>query len=195
MPMDDKLRIYWSPVAALKGTARSVVEELAARALAALGVPGPVRFGRDTHGKPFLPDDPKRHFNGSHSGGIAVCAFWRRPLGIDLQQVSAKPQAQAIARRVMHPREAAQLAASADPERLFFRLWAQKEAVMKATGDGFALPMNRFEVRWAGGRAQVVGAGLSGWTLAPVPGFPGFEAWVCVRGAVPEMVVQALPPQ
>ena len=189
----DKLMIYWAPAASLKGTAHSVIEELAARALRDQGVVPPVRFGRAAHGKPFLPDDPHRHFNGSHSGGIAVCAFWERPLGIDLQQVSAKPRAQAIARRLMHPNEVARLAASADAERLFFRFWAQKEAVMKATGDGFALPMNRFEVRQTGGSAQVVGVGLSDWTLAPVPGFPGFEVWVCVRGTVPAMTVRALP--
>ena len=64
---------------------------------------------------------------------------------------------------------------------------------MKATGDGFALPMNRFEVRQTGGGAQVVGVGLSDWTLAPVPGFPGFEVWVCVRGTVPAMTVRTLP--
>jgi phosphopantetheinyl transferase len=189
----DKLMIYWAPAASLKGTAHSAIEALAARVLQSRGEVPPVRFGRGIHGKPFLPEDPKRHFNGSHSGRIAVCAFWKRPLGIDLQQVSAKPRALAIARWLMHPNEAARLAASADPERLFFRLWAQKEAVMKATGDGFALPMNRFEVRRTDGGAQVVGAGLSGWTLAPVPGFPGFEAWVCVRGAVPAMAVRALP--
>ncbi|WP_329886308.1 4'-phosphopantetheinyl transferase family protein [Pseudoramibacter faecis] len=189
----DKLMIYWAPAVSLKGTAHSVIEELAARVLRDQDVVSPVRFGRAAHGKPFLPDDPRRHFNGSHSGGIAVCAFWERPLGIDLQKVSARPRAQAIARRLMHPNEGMRLAASADAERLFFRLWAQKEAVMKATGDGFALPMNRFEVRQTGEGAQVVGAGLSGWTLAPVPGFPGFEAWVCVRGAVPAMAVRALP--
>ena len=45
----DKLMIYWAPAASLKGTAHSVIEELAARALSFLAVvtAGATAYRRD----------------------------------------------------------------------------------------------------------------------------------------------------
>ena len=97
-------------------------------------------------GKPCFPALPDFHFSLSHSGEMAMCAASDRPLGCDLER--GQRYDPRIAARFFHPDEAAWLRALPEERQPdgFLRLWTLKESYMKATGLGFALPMDGFAV-------------------------------------------------
>ena len=89
-----------------------------------------VRVGE--HGKPYLRYSPEIHFNISHCRNGVACAISEMEIGIDIQDV--RPYDARIARRVCTDAELESLAACEYPERLFCRLWTQKESYAKANG-------------------------------------------------------------
>jgi 4'-phosphopantetheinyl transferase len=117
---------------------RYVVAHGAARMIlgARLGIaPDRLTWARGRHGKPTLVGLDV-HVNLSHSGEFTAIAMASgRPVGIDIQTVMPSLDTVAMAWRFFAPAEAAEVAgagtASAD---LFARLWARKEAVIKAAG-------------------------------------------------------------
>jgi 4'-phosphopantetheinyl transferase len=130
-------------------------------------------------------------FNVSHSGGVALLAFTRkREIGVDVEEVRANSDLEAIARRFFSAHEQKQLAALSPEARVeaFFRCWTRKEAYIKATGDGLSLPLSRFDVSLAPGntdallatRPDVSEAGR--WRVQEVPAGAGYAAALCVRG-------------
>jgi 4'-phosphopantetheinyl transferase len=80
-------------------------------------------------GKPYLPDFPHIHFNISHSGNYVVCAFSESPVGIDIQTIMTYKEK--IARRVLSPEKVRKIEESNNPDLLFTRYWAEKEALLK----------------------------------------------------------------
>lgn len=76
-------------------------------------------------------------FSLSHSGDYALLAVSDAPLGADIQQV--RPVSPGLLRKLARPEE---LAAGME----FFTLFTRKEAMMKASGLGFALPPRTFSV-------------------------------------------------
>ena len=89
-------------------------------------------FEYNEHGKPFLPDGP--YFSISHcKEGIAV-AVDDEPIGIDIEGIRRVDQE--LVARVMNKDEQALISSSKEPERMFTRLWTQKEAIVKAQGVG-----------------------------------------------------------
>jgi 4'-phosphopantetheinyl transferase len=108
-------------------------------------------FAQGPHGKPFAVVDgtPARvEFNVSHSAGRGLIAIARGPVGVDLEFLARAADFHLIARGVLTPSEQAALSqrAGAEQARLFYRLWTQKEALIKATGRGFACPPRGFAV-------------------------------------------------
>jgi 4'-phosphopantetheinyl transferase len=94
--------------------------------------------------KPFLPDTDV-DFNIAHSGEYVVVALSETAgVGVDLEQElpleTRDFQAQLTAD------EQWRLSQAAEPPLLFYTYWTQKEAVLKATGQGMSIPMNSFEV-------------------------------------------------
>ena len=72
-------------------------------------------------------------FNLSHSGSLVACALTKTGrVGVDIE-VIRPVQAAALLRRILSPRE--DTPAQTD-DQTFFRLWTQKEAVIKAEGNG-----------------------------------------------------------
>ncbi len=96
-------------------------------------------------GKPFIDGLDGLHFNLSHSGGIAMIGVSPIPVGEDIERIDEKVDIDDVAISVFRRSERDYLAAIPHPQRrdAFFRLWARKEAYLKATGNGFssALPM------------------------------------------------------
>ena len=149
---------------------------LAAHALARLvlatsaGVaPGALVFDRTCrcgaqHGKPVLPDGPG--FSFSHAGDLVGVAV--RPdgaVGLDVEQVRAVADLDALAEHVCSPAESAR--GAVDPAA-FFRLWTRKEALVKATGEGLASPMTAITL-------AADGAAVARWTG---PGAPAGPMWL-----------------
>ena len=92
-------------------------------------------------------------FNVSHSAPHGLIAFAsrgrpRRRLGIDAEVWRPDRDFDGIGRAVFGPEERAALEAARGDHKIpvFYRLWALKEALIKALGTGFTLHPSRFEV-------------------------------------------------
>lgn len=94
--------------------------------------------------KPFLPDSTIR-FNISHSGTIAVCALAdENEIGIDIELIY--PIEAGDFRSQMTTGEWQRINDSSDKLSAFYKYWTQKEALIKAHGNGLSLPLPSFEV-------------------------------------------------
>lgn len=100
--------------------------------------PAPIAYVYGKEGKPYFRDLPF-YFNLSHSGDYVLCAVSSAEIGTDIQQHCGK-NVERLARRFFTEREAAALEQAGEEretrERLFYRLWARKEAYGKLTGKG-----------------------------------------------------------
>ncbi|WP_308167436.1 4'-phosphopantetheinyl transferase superfamily protein [Catellatospora tritici] len=114
---------------------RFVVAHGALRHIAAaqLGVrPEHIRWRRGPHGKPELPGGPQ--LNLSSSGDLVAVAVSRlRPVGVDVQRLPSRADPVRMAARYYTAEEATYVA-EADSAARFARLWARKEACVKAAG-------------------------------------------------------------
>lgn len=102
-------------------------------------------------GKPYFPAYPDFHYNISHSGSYAVCAFCDQPVGIDLQKIPEDPRrVLLIAKRFFSGEEQEalrELQGKNETEamcRLFCRYWTARESYIKLTGRGLAEPFGNF---------------------------------------------------
>jgi 4'-phosphopantetheinyl transferase len=145
-------------------------------------------------GKPSLGEGAGSsiEFNLAHSQGLALLAVARgRRVGIDVEQVRALADADGIVDRFFSRREAEAyraLPAGGRPEA-FFRCWTRKEAYIKAIGEGFSLPLERFAVTLGPeeppqlidveGRPGEAGR----WSLRDLAAGPGFAAAIAVEGS------------
>ena len=86
------------------------------------------------HGKPSIIGRPDLHFSLSHCREAAICVLSDRPVGIDIESVGRYNEC--LVRYTMNDEEMAQILASNRPDIAFTRLWTQKEAVVKCTGEG-----------------------------------------------------------
>jgi 4'-phosphopantetheinyl transferase len=74
----------------------------------------------------------------AHSHELAVFAFsLNSPIGIDIEKHRSSIEIMDIAKRIMTAHELNCLEDVTDKEVLFFDIWARKEAIIKATGEGF----------------------------------------------------------
>lgn len=83
------------------------------------------------HGKPYI--EGFRSFSISHTGSIWAVLFADRECGLDIQ-LSRKCDPCAIAGRFFAPQDAAEVAGSDHACETFFRIWARREALVKALG-------------------------------------------------------------
>lgn len=100
------------------------------------------------HGKPFV-DGGAVFFNLSHSGDWIVVAVADVEVGVDVELARLDVDVLEIAPTVFTPAERAALGLLTDETArrcAFYRLWARKEAVLKAWGTGFSLDSKRVEV-------------------------------------------------
>lgn len=128
---------------------RSFLRLLLAQRLGA--EPRGLRFRYGTRGKPSLATGTGHlQFNLAHSGTLAVCALGRGggEIGVDIERVRPISNAEGVARRVLSPREVAQLESLPEPARLraFYEAWTRKEAFLKALGCGMDRSLESFEV-------------------------------------------------
>jgi 4'-phosphopantetheinyl transferase len=114
--------------------------------------PDNLDFRYNDFGKPCLADDVNERglqFNVSHSGELILVALSaNRRIGVDVERVRKDLNIDGIAERFFSSREQADLAALPVDLRhdAFFRCWSQKEAFIKARGEGLSLPLDSFDV-------------------------------------------------
>jgi len=113
--------------------------------------PSAIQFALGPCGKPYLamPNVPKIEFNISHSHGLMVFAFSRKHvLGVDVELIDPSVPNKELIETVFTASEREYLY-SLPPEQLakgFFTAWTRKEALIKATGQGFSADLQSFSV-------------------------------------------------
>lgn len=123
---------------------RASLAELTGRA------PQDWRFSVGAHGKPeaiCLPGEPALRVNLSHTRGQAVVGLsLGHELGVDVEWLARDNATAEIAERFFAPAECAFLRARppCEAREVFFAFWTLKEAYIKATGKGLALPLDAF---------------------------------------------------
>jgi 4'-phosphopantetheinyl transferase len=96
------------------------------------------------YGRPYIQGLPD--FNISHSGNhvLLACDPFSR-IGIDIEEV--RPIRHEDFRFQMTENEWLRIDTAPDPLAAFYTYWTQKEAVIKAHGNGLSLPLKSFEVQ------------------------------------------------
>lgn len=136
---------------ALWARGRGILRELLGRYLSR--DPRDLRLEAQAGGRPWLAEGSRRapaaapcasqselSFSLSHSGRLAIYAFARAPVGVDIELVGRPRDEVALAIRAFGPAEAARLASLEPKERQreFLRSWVRLEARLKRRGTGFA---------------------------------------------------------
>ncbi len=159
--------------------------------------PADLSFAYGPQGKPFLPDGPA--FNLADCKDDVLVAIAppgappTLPLGVDIERLRTVPDADGIAERFFAPAEHAAFQAVPEPLRAqaFLNGWTRKEAVIKATGAGLSMPLDRFAVELTPGNPSrllwmdpSLGEGLAeDWSLFDLEPAPDRVAALAVRGA------------
>jgi 4'-phosphopantetheinyl transferase len=142
-----------------------------------LGVtPATLGYERGPGGKPRLHGD-ELQFNLSHSEQLALLAVTRGlAVGVDVQAPHPAASKPWFAKRICTPREYERWLSDPRPEHLL-RLWARKEATLKARGEGSYVAVSDIDVL----DDEVEG----GWRCLDValPQAAGYHAAVTVRDA------------
>jgi 4'-phosphopantetheinyl transferase len=116
---------------------RAALRRILARYLAI--EPHDVTFRVGPQGRPEIAGDDVR-FSLARSGGLALIAVSREPVGADLERIQPRPGLADLAAARFPAREAARVAAGCcgAPPLSFYRHWVAKEAYLKAVGLGLA---------------------------------------------------------
>ncbi|STY29776.1 phosphopantetheinyl transferase [Legionella wadsworthii] len=107
-----------------------------------------LEFSYNSHGKPEITNGAKLQFNLSHTEDLALLAVGKGfPLGVDVEKYSARPYV-GIAKSLFSDQEFDEFikVPLALRPAIFFHVWAQKEALIKACGLGLSYPTKNFSV-------------------------------------------------
>lgn len=140
-----------------------------------------IQIGLGDHNKPYLiaPTHPAIKFNLSHSNDEVVYAFTlNADIGVDIEKRKTEFN-QAIAERYFSEHENAELAKLPlnEQHHAFYRLWARKEAIVKALGSGLTQPLSSFTVA-AHDINETVECQAKTWSLAPLSILPDYASAV-----------------
>jgi 4'-phosphopantetheinyl transferase len=151
--------------------------------------PHEVEICSGSNGKPYVVDrahETRLQFSMSHSAGMAVFAFGLSgEIGVDIERISGFPEMREFAAMNFTPAEIQELGCCPENMRIeaFFKLWVRKEAVLKASGDGLAIPLNCVDVSGLAGGDEMwsvrrIKGDASGreFRLTDVAAPPGFAA-------------------
>ncbi|MBX2838518.1 MAG: 4'-phosphopantetheinyl transferase superfamily protein, partial [Gammaproteobacteria bacterium] len=99
-------------------------------------------------GKPYISNGP--HFNQSHSNNTLLLALTEHcELGVDVEEVDRKINPWDLSKTCFSKMEQSELNTIDNSEaahQAFIRGWTRKEAVIKALGGGFSIPLKDFSV-------------------------------------------------
>jgi 4'-phosphopantetheinyl transferase len=115
-------------------------------------------------------------------------------------RVCPRPTLLDMADRFFAPAEAARIRALPVEHRqeAFFHVWTRKEAFIKATGQGLAFGLDRFEVAVPPDEPvrvrHVEGDDAAAWSLLPLSPAAGYVAALAIRGPAPAVEVRPWPP-
>jgi phosphopantetheinyl transferase len=143
-------------------TERSALRRATARGVLGMqfGLPADaIGIDHDERGRPLLRGPAGRglHVSLATRAGLVVIGLAEQPVGVDVERVEPDGEPPLT---VLHPSERASLLALSPASRLstFARLWAAKEAYVKALGTGFLQPPESFAVALVSGDRFAVAA-------------------------------------
>lgn len=151
-------------------------------------------FHAGPNGKPALAPGASLRFNLAHSKDLALVALATgREIGVDLEAIDERVEIEDVARRFFSPEECRGLLRLSAERRLeaFFHVWSQKEAYLKARGDGVGLGLDHFDVEADPGEPAALLADRKDpeaprrWTLHSIDTGPGFRGALAVEGGRP----------
>jgi 4'-phosphopantetheinyl transferase len=157
--------------------------------------PHGIEFHFGDQDKPALPPgvSSRIEFNLSHSDEAAYFAFAAgKRVGVDIEHMRPRTDVDGLGRQVFTPEERQKLSAAPEQEKqnVFFSMWTQKEAYIKAIGLGLAAPVReitvgeglipRGEETWIG---LVQGYGAI-WSVLKLPAPDGYKAALAVEGRI-----------
>lgn len=97
-----------------------------------------------SHSKPYFKDK-LLEFNISHSGDLVICVLSDTlEIGIDIEQMNDIDIENFRSQMTLH--EWDRTMGSQNRKEAFYRYWTQKEAVLKAHGEGLSIPLQSFEI-------------------------------------------------
>lgn len=97
-------------------------------------------------GKPYLEFNPI-YFNFSYSDEMAVLAIHpEKEIGVDIEKMEKQADLLEVARQHFSKEEYQTLLKSDQQISLFYQIWTQKEAFIKAIGDGLSHSLDHFTV-------------------------------------------------
>ncbi|MDT8368394.1 MAG: 4'-phosphopantetheinyl transferase superfamily protein [Longimicrobiales bacterium] len=167
--------------------------------------PVEVVIATEASGRPIVPS-ACRHgplfFNVTHAGDLALVAVTGiAPIGVDVEEIHEIAEMERLADRFFSPEESRALRELPGDLRTaaFFRCWTRKEAVLKATGEGLAGDLGRFEVTLDPAPARVVrwdgrSGRSAGWNLRHLAPAPGFVGALALRGPIRSLRMWSWPP-
>jgi len=164
--------------------------------------PQDIEFYSDSKGKPHVvkqAPESDLQFSMSHSAGLAVFAFGQSiSIGVDIEKILDFPELSGVVSHNFAPAEIKEIDKYPESARLevFFQIWARKEAVLKASGDGLSLDLRCVDV-------SAAEAGVGAWSNRKMEGnglncefqlmdlmiAPGFAAAIATAGN-DEMVLE-----
>lgn len=152
-------------------------------------------FCQHSNGKPFLKDFPQIQFNLSHTGENALVAIGKDyPLGIDLELFTHRPY-EGIGKQMFSNRENNILKNSSNNIKpmIFFKIWTQKEAVIKADGIGMNNHTKEFEVPiFIPPEASEIKAYNKNWKIQSFSPFVACEGALCYKPAIESIYYKKL---
>ena len=151
---------------------------LGAELLLNIAVPNHPPYRISGRGKPYF-ECGNPCFSLSHSGKYVLCAVSDKIIGADIE--APRENSAALAERFFTENEADAVLNAEDPDEEFCRLWVIKESYMKATGEGFACPLNSFEAVDKIGEYRTWHTGLDGYHIA-----------VCTKGDAGEIEINTV---
>jgi 4'-phosphopantetheinyl transferase len=134
---------------------------------------GDLRF--NVYQRPYF-DNTDLDFNISHSGDYVLCAIGKKSrVGIDIEEV--KPVILDDFTPILSPDELEEIVRHPkDKLDVFYTIWTQKEALVKAEGSGLNFPMR--DIRVKDGKAVLSG---SVWYLHELPLVDGYKVQLAFR--------------
>ena len=111
--------------------------------------PNKIIFKYTSFGKPYLTFENSLKFNISHSGDMAVFAFFQnQEIGVDIEKIKEDFDVLELAQNFFSKTEITTLEKQSpeDLPKAFFRCWTRKEAFIKAEGSGLSFPLDKFAV-------------------------------------------------
>lgn len=110
--------------------------------------PAGISYHTSPYGKLSLPSHPLSFNLSTSQNRMAFVFTLEKDVGVDIEQVRPIPEISKLAERWFSQAEQAGLSALAPDVQAeaFFHIWTQKEAFIKAHGEGLSLPLKDFSV-------------------------------------------------